>query len=718
MTEHDPEDPSPPREGARPPSRRRRWLWVLAILAPLVVIAIAIGAAVPRPLSGSDEACVSCHVQADSEVHRSAHEEIACNACHADDPGQNFETWLAATLPGGDDTAPHGETLRERCVECHTSDDFEPWHMASTAGHRAHVLEIDEPLECAECHTWEQHATEPKPEACADCHDDVQVFTHQLDEMQCLSCHNYLASVGGGKQTPSVECRRCHGGSQEPFVTRRFANVIEGETISPAMIHGNLETCSLCHSPHPETPEARNSGEECSRCHGTVEEEMHARQDPGEFDCSTCHSAHSPRAGLVETCADCHDQTVATDTLAAAHETCGECHEAHEFTASIDDCRACHDEQQALLAAWEPPEEHGDCSSCHEPHTTRQESQTCSSCHRQATARHDECATCHEPHASAEAVQECGECHEAMRRQVRATSAHRRDGCETCHTLHSNQRASNQCRQCHADEVRLTSRANIQQHEFCSSCHTDHRFLASVDACRSCHEIPQSGPHTETCNQCHQTHGQPMGRASQCSNCHQDVGRPRGAHADCSSCHQQAHGPGVTSSACYNCHQEQERATRGWRIATHQSCGNCHENHAPTQPTACASCHSTQARGVTRSAHECASCHDTHAPPRGLWNTCQNCHSQIVQAVRPRGATHSDCQSCHQPHQVRTPSCTSCHDSLPGLHGIAQHSQCNTCHDTHALTRSTRAECTSCHTAQRRGHFPDAQTCVGCHLFE
>jgi len=716
LSEPTPDTPAPKKATNAP----RRSLWWLVAIAVLAVTGLAGAWKVDR-VTKDPEFCDSCHAVAVTAVQGSAHKNQKCTDCHENRFQQNAKQW-AFGLFSDKKTTPHGKLDKAKCKACHSSGTTESWQITATAGHRDHLLKVEKPLECSDCHTLKKHQVEPDPESCARCHDDIEIYgAHRLEgrkeKIRCLSCHNYLAHIGGGAQTPSHDCRRCHGGVGKAERSKRFAEVIEAKAIPPTRIHGNLKTCSLCHKPHEKDDKKRESGEQCNRCHAKIKSEFHRNKEPDKFNCDTCHEAHGPREALYGSCSRCHEAKAKQKvTVAAQHERCSQCHKPHEFKATFDGCRKCHEKQTTQLVSWDA-KTHAECTNCHKPHSEKEEKTTCVTCHRKnAGHRHKSCTNCHDPHQSKAEVKQCSECHKPQSTQLaRAVAPHRAQVCQTCHAPHAMAQTSKVCSKCHGKQSQAVSTARIERHTVCANCHQGHAFRAQVTACNSCHKNPTTGAHTGECVRCHTPHGPPIGLAASCRNCHKDVKQPGGKHAQCKTCHKSAHGE-VKLPACESCHQPKAALVTAWPKSTHTGCKQCHQQHDPTHPKTCDQCHSKQSSQVKGTQHRCNSCHDAHKPPGQFWNACSKCHNQEVAAVKSRGKTHSQCQNCHKSHAFKPPTCVSCHKGLPAAHKAKGHTNCNYCHDAHKKKLPSRADCLRCHT-ERANHFPEAQSCASCHLF-
>jgi hypothetical protein len=712
-----------------PADARRRWTRLARTFSILLAIA-AVGLALSvrparRHFAETSASCSSCHGPSVTEVHATVHSKLSCASCHENHFTQNLEQWALSLVSSG--SVQHGKVNRSACKTCHAGGEVEPWRLARTQGHVAHVLEAEKPLECSACHELSQHRLTVKTDACANCHEDITLFDHTAREMPggqtapCLSCHSYLARTDVGKKTLVTECRHCHGGTPSSPASE-LALTLPAKLVAPGQIHGNLATCSSCHNPHEREPAARNIGTECTRCHDKVAEEHHAQKLPGKFDCSSCHQVHGPRADLAASCRNCHEQASEPGTtLAQEHERCTQCHTAHTFVAPEAVCSTCHAAVAGVLASWKA-EKHADCRNCHLPHSATQETARCAGCHENQNHGHPSCTSCHAPHENARAVTACESCHEAERKAViTSVVSHQKKGCETCHQPHSAGAELGTCKTCHTDQQKLVSSAKIPEHGRCASCHAPHAFAASDVACADCHTLPATGSHSGPCKNCHEPHGAPLGRAAACSNCHEQVPHATGAHASCESCHAKAHAQKAdVLPQCAGCHGQQAAAVSSWSGQKHKACSSCHAPHQATKPAACASCHGELTQPVKATGHRCSSCHDTHQAKTEtqLWSGCGTCHADKAAAVKTAsGPTHAACQSCHAPHAAGAPACQSCHQAPAALHTNPKHDRCASCHKTHAPSQITRATCLTCHS-QQVNHFPEASRCASCHLFQ
>ncbi len=703
----------------------RARLLVVAIGLPVLLLLVGGGWGIHHHVQADPQFCFgSCHAEtAEAGMPLpGGHQGMSCNRCHDLRFWQSARQWWVGKTQGKDAYRPHAQVTGKQCGACHTSGQGSSLQVAGTVGHDAHAKHD---VNCAACHGSKTHDLSPKPASCKTCHPEVKVYDKGMENLPCLSCHNFLAKDSKLAKAPSTECRGCHGGKPTPQRSRRFALIVPGRDVSTEMIHGNIFACSLCHQPHKEKRADRLPGLDCARCHSRAPQSAASIPIPAHSACGSCHRVHSLRSELANACARCHalarpDQL--EGTTAGKHPGCGTCHVAHEFKASRADCPRCH-QDQSPLANVPRMKAHTECGNCHAPHQAGAAKNACVTCHADKKAHgHPSCVTCHDPHRDKSATKKCASCHGAESAAILATKGgHAAGGCLTCHSPHNATGASQRCAGCHADQASKVATAGVAPHTNCASCHKPHEFSAAsaTSACVSCHKIDTSGAHKGPCHDCHRPHGPPRIGTDACVKCHPSVPRVKsGKHSECRSCHKPHQPASGGALQCANCHAAQQAAARSWPAAPHQACPGCHQQHNPSQKTPCAQCHAEQAASMGTGKHQCSSCHNPHQPPGNWWSSCSKCHAAQTAAVRGRGATHSNCQACHKPHKFSKPTCQTCHNAMGnlGMHGRKGHSNCLSCHDSHGKSSITRATCLACHK-DKTNHNPSATTCTSCHLF-
>ena len=229
----------------------------------------------------------------------------------------------------------------------------------------------------------------------------------------------------------------------------------------------------------------------------------------------------------------------------------------------------------------------------------------------------------------------------------------------------------------------------------CVRCHVDagtsdraaDRLIPREASCLPCHEdrIARDEPTAERCGFCHVGYAEENGRVVPAS----DFPTPRLSFSH--AVHVREEG-----MKCLTCHAGVTRATVATRahLPTMKQCFECHGGEKPTAPSACRTCHLTQADGRLRDEWPEGSMN----PPRWLFGM----HHDREWLVTHRwvGADHGSlCASCHA-----ESDCADCHDgrvSPPRVHP-------NDFLTTHAqMARRDDPSCTSCHRSQ--------SFCLECH---
>lgn len=187
---------------------------------------------------------------------------------------------------------------------------------------------------------------------------------------------------------------------------------------------------------------------------------------------------------------------------------------------------------------------------------------------------------------------------------------------------------------------------------------------------------------------------------------------------------------------------------------------------APTQNSACVSCHEAAVDGFTLDTHSriasfetpgglvgCGSCHGDVAShlesgdpsavrsfgkdPQGDTQVCLTCHGRSDKAAFAAGAHGGEvaCNSCHTIHSKKSASstCGHCHADVqaqflaPSHHPVSEGKMtCASCHNVHsaqpaalAVEGRTNDLCVSCHS-EKEGpfifqHEPVEEDCMTCH---
>ena len=539
----------------------------------------------------------------------------------------------------------------------------------------------------------------------------------------CMGCHVMDGAVermtGGTSKHSELSCHDCHQQPISASAWQLYLWVLE----RPDRIekHANVPNavCENCHITedtatwariastaghrvHLESDSLALKDVRCLDCHGT---ELHQFQSVKE-SCgqSACHKPSETDVVLgkmaeqtVRHCTSCHEFTTVVPALATADSVRG------TLVPGTSQCLGCHEMRKVLGDFQAGLDPHGGkCGTCHNPHTQKTPeaaANTCATagCHsnwrdepfhsgENHKAVASKCLTCHLPHRAKVDASGCEQCHQAVRARgprrpplpFDTAAALRRSGIEASETRVSMHRTLEQ-------PVRLAlvsgTHAEGSSANAFSLAFDPRPPLAMPHLAAGPPRAPPAAPDSFThsrheklaCLVCHET-GTGQGRLT--------FERPRG----CMICHHQA----PSRSNCATCHQQREITPSRPATATVTVPG-----HAP------------RPRPVEFR-------HTTHAD-----RTCRDCHTTPVSlSASPAKAT---CRDCHEQHHVANGSCASCH--APAQPAAAHksletaHTRCDACHTAATVARltPTRSFCSTCHTAQEKGHFENRE-CTACHF--
>lgn len=338
-----------------------------------------------------------------------AHSEAQCLRCHNDrGPVHTFSSQGCAGCHGD----VHGGRLGDRCLDCHSEQDWQP------SGQLAEHARTRFPL-------FGAHAAA----TCDRCHEGIGAGVFDPLSTECINCHqsDLVAAVSPDHQAEgwTQSCEECHRAttwSEEGFIHGFFP-----------LTGGHATRCEDCHASNDFSP----LPSDCAQCHL----ELFAQPDDPDHvalelpqDCERCHEnvAWAPagfdHSWVTRACADCHLDEFFTvqepnHTLWGYSQNCEDCHNtevwgqaAFDHAAQADGCEQCH--LQDYLGTEDPK------------HQLWGYPRTCELCHHQFTSfppadhRHegvvDGCVGCHwqdyltatEPdHAGLGFPLECQFCH-------------------------------------------------------------------------------------------------------------------------------------------------------------------------------------------------------------------------------------------------------------------------------------------------------------------
>ncbi|MFK8048989.1 MAG: cytochrome c3 family protein, partial [Halioglobus sp.] len=296
------------------------------------------------------------------------HQEVRCNACHADNKYEETPTQCNSCHAIND---VHEGVNGNQCDSCHSEKGWDEvsfdhnvdTEFALNGGHKT--------LACNACH--EQSAVERKlATACVECH-------REDDEH----------SGGNGDS-----CDACH--SEDRWGLNRF----DHSSTEFALTGKHKSTsCESCHRGGTEI----KIGSACIDCHKP--DDVHAGQQGVE--CDACHNS----LGWLDEVRFSHDLTAFPLVGIHAVTSCDSCHATSEFRAVESQCVDCHLEDDVHSAGLGPG-----CHSCHNPNDWQlwvfdhdvqssfsldgeHEGLACNECHFKATKtvvkQSAQCGTCH-----------------------------------------------------------------------------------------------------------------------------------------------------------------------------------------------------------------------------------------------------------------------------------------------------------------------------------
>ncbi len=514
------------------------------------------------------------------------------------------------------------------------------------------------------------------PIACSSCHDGlsatgkIQGHIPTAPSSDCSDCHNTSTFVGGfvdhtSSTVTSQSCTACHDGAHDwSFVDSTGATVT-------LPIQGTPTTPQVLVDLH-----AAVAAQSCGDCH----------QAGGSFALATVDHSGFGTVGNITlpapytSCAECHDDTVATGKPLGHLQTtqdCGDCHDPHRD----DFLGAGYDHSSvAIVGNSATPT----CGSCHDGSAATGQSVT----HVPLPTTGQDCLVCHGTgfssfalstfdHAAAGITNNCTSCHDGKSHDgvmvISKPAGHipTTADCSTCHTDTSNGPGIN------GSSVSGFTRAD----PFVNTVHP-----AYTTGCRSCHNgsydnatylatsHPSDSVHTTVdangweCNACHTTTGNfletdPVN--------HQDAAVKAQACVDCHAAGNTAEPIGkgpthpATSDDCQQCHQAGGSFVAGFDHATLNTggvnhglaCTTCHDgvvatgktqNHVPTTRD-CLNCHA----GYPPAAASFAGGTFDHGGPEMVGRQCMDCHNDNIAVGKTNFgtfthlATNQDCGACH-----------------------------------------------------------------------
>ncbi|MGD7654370.1 MAG: hypothetical protein ACQCXQ_14215 [Verrucomicrobiales bacterium] len=280
--------------------------------------------------------------------------EMDCRACHSSNSGPDAEP-LAGWTNDPDPSRDHRLNILRLHDERHLATTLYTDSLTAagitTDGLYASVIDHQQPILCAACHTSEAlpgsgfpgvspltqaihsvHAGALSPEnglplnssanrsSCYQCHPGSEtrclrgamgaaVAPDGTTSMQCQSCHGTMSQVGSPDRTGWLDepnCQQCHTGSATDNNGQiRYTTVFEAD--------GSLRTpVNNLFATNPDTPSAGHSlyrfskghgGLQCSACHGST----HAIYPALHRNDNLQNQRIQGHAGTLSDCTSCHN---------------------------------------------------------------------------------------------------------------------------------------------------------------------------------------------------------------------------------------------------------------------------------------------------------------------------------------------------------------------------------------------------------------------------
>lgn len=513
-----------------------------------------------------------------------------CTLCHAGSDWNTIREDFEFDHEAETGVPLTGAHARAECIRCH--NDRGPVEVFAARG-------------CAGCH--ENVHRGQLGDRCVDCHSDQDWRPHESIAEHARTGFPLIGAHAG------VTCWMCHASAEEGVftgVSTDCASCHAGDALAAASVdhlaQGWTTSCDDCHAPIAWTQSGfkhtgfalagAHAAADCSSCH------VGAVFAGTPSDCAACHlgefqattePAHAA-AGFPQDCQACHDAngwdganfSHTSFALTGAHTMadCSQCHVGGVFAGTPNDCAGCHlAEFQATtdpnhLTAGFPQS----CDACHQtfaweratfdhtsfPLTGSHAGADCAQCHIGGVfaGTPTDCASCHQSdflrttdpnHVAAGFSQSCEACHTTSgwggaqfdHSNFRLTGAHIGADCAQCHVGGIFAGTSTDCASCHLSEYQATTRPNHANLGFptaCDACHTTFMWEgADFD-----HSFPiDTGKHKNLdCADCHTT---PMQFSSfSCTDCHEHN------QNDMDDKHDDENGYVYSSPACYSCHPD------------------------------------------------------------------------------------------------------------------------------------------------------------------
>lgn len=310
------------------------------------------------------------------------------------------------------------------CISCHTTKNFTQRKIFKHNTTRFKITGRHEQIkgQCFKCHVKTNRMLPTKPPKpahrfqfpgaergfCESCHANQHkdMFSRKFYTKPCTECHvtqgfKRLKAFNHNKTSfplrykhRRVECRECHTPTKKRYTAN--SNSRKGLYQFPAL---KTKNCQVCH----KDPHKGSNGPQCTKCHTeegwdkvdnyhsnfTLEgvhlqvscEQCHGpkqRMLKGlSQECRVCHQEDDPHGGFLNSCEECHTQTMWNMTsfshdmtmfpLRGVHRVtdCRSCHNNGNYQALPSSCEGCHFSDASTASLDHSSDRFQACEECH-----------------------------------------------------------------------------------------------------------------------------------------------------------------------------------------------------------------------------------------------------------------------------------------------------------------------------------------------------------------
>lgn len=336
----------------------------------------------------SERACLDCHDQTafdpaplfhhdDVFVLEGEHAKTDCAGCHQTPDGDHQQSDASQRTPG---MLPYYKVAGETCEACHPNPHRTVWSMDCQGCHLGRDAEWREGTRGMNVETHAPTGFDLTGDhvavACAECHPedlnyamrypDPNSDNYQRQLTNCEGCHEDVHAAA--MDTACVTCHTTGGWKGENLLFDHNRDT----TFALDAAHGGL-ACQECHAADDLT--YRADGTECQACHQVEADALRGQAQQLQIE----PDPHFERVA----CTDCHDMSVARQSMASHAQRCADCHNdqyaqlAYDWERSFQRRRSAIErlvEQRADAPANEVATDLSEAAQCglHHLHLTQQ----------------------------------------------------------------------------------------------------------------------------------------------------------------------------------------------------------------------------------------------------------------------------------------------------------------------------------------------------------